>query len=103
MKITSIAQLTSAINTGVLDNDLSTISRAIKLRRDSLSNHKLAEISCGDTVYFGKDVRPEYLFGKPAKVVKINQKSIVVNLIYPAGRFSSNIRTPISFIITNPV
>jgi len=82
------------MNNGDWDEDLSRIESAISARRSLLSAIKLDDFRVGDVVSFNSSTNPKYLIGKRAVVVKINQKRVVVDLVYPRGRFSKNITCP---------
>jgi hypothetical protein len=93
--------LLSIIN-GEADNDLDAIIQAVRTRRQSLASLNVSSLHVGDTVHFSAEIRPRYLIGLPATVVKINPKSITVNCPDDAdyGRFqgSKNVRCPNSLI-----
>lgn len=86
------------IQDGKLDDDLDIITEAIRDRRKLLASRKVIGIKPGDTVQFSDNIRPKYLVGRTATVVKRNTKSIVVSCPDdPAyGRFqnSKNVRCP---------
>jgi hypothetical protein len=71
--------IATAIVTGELDDILDHLDLSITMRRETLSDNIVNEISIGDDVRFNDSVKPKYLAGKTAKVVKINRKTIVVD------------------------
>ena len=91
-----------AIINGEADDSLDAIRSAIAARRQSLASINVAALHAGDTVRFSNAIRPKYLVGLPATVVKLNRESVVVNCPNdPAyGRFTNhrNVRCPNSLI-----
>lgn len=89
--------LLSIIN-GESDSELDAIAEAVRTRKHALASINVVSVSHGDTVRFSDRIRPKYLVGLTAEVVKRNPKSVVVNcpsdLRY--GRFSGarNVRCP---------
>jgi hypothetical protein len=84
-------QLLDAIAAGELDASLVAIADAIDARRELLRTvaaaTALAELRVGDYVMFNHKVRPRYLTHKAATVVEIDDRSVVVRLWRPVGRF----------------
>lgn len=92
------------ISSGNHDDNLRDIILAAQGRTKTLSNRKVQDLDIqpGDEVRFSNSIRPKYLIGKTAKVVKLNSKSVVIDC--PAdpsyGRFenSKGVRCPNSVI-----
>lgn len=93
--------LLSIIN-GDADKDLDAIISAIKARKQALSSINVASTRPGDTIHFSDQIRPKYLVGLPATVVKLNRESVVITCPDTSnyGRFrnSKNVRCPNSLI-----
>jgi hypothetical protein len=93
-----------AILDGDADSFLKSISDAITKRREAINAKKLYMLSPGDTVRFNHLVRPKYLEGLTAEVVKTNTKRIVVKFTdgdsrLKAGRFGyGDFTTPVSLV-----
>lgn len=87
---------------GKYDENLDGIAEALRTRRATLVQRNVVGIKPGDTVKFSDSIRPKYLAGMAATVVKRNAKSIVVDVpADPAyGRFSGarGVRCPNSLI-----
>jgi hypothetical protein len=64
---------------GTHDSDLDAISDAVKQRRQILAARTVSALRPGDTVAFSDLIRPTYLIGREATVVRVNAKSVVVN------------------------
>jgi hypothetical protein len=94
--------LLDSIIGGAHDSDLDAIVGAIRDRQKILAARTVAAIKPGDTVRFSNEIRPRYLVGKTATVVKVNRQSVVVNCpADPAyGRFEGarNVRCPNALI-----
>lgn len=69
--------IVSAIISGDLDDDFDTIKQAIKMRGEHLAQARRLSLKPGDTVVF-TNLRPKYLIGLEAEVVKINPKKVVL-------------------------
>lgn len=81
-----------SILNGDVDDDLDRIQASIKQRREYLASMTVSFLREGDTVRFSDRIRPKYLQGKTATVVKVNQKTIVVDCPSDPsyGRFSGS-------------
>lgn len=84
------------IMTGKYDNHLSLISQVIGNRRNELANRMKTMLLPGDRVKLTDTVRPNYLQGAKGTVVRHLNSRILVRLDYQLGRFSQEIRCPIS-------
>lgn len=84
------------------DDSLDSLSDAIKQRRQIVAARTASSLRSGDTVAFSDLIRPKYLVGLTATVVKVNRQSVVVNCPDDAsyGRFrnAKNVRCPNSLI-----
>lgn len=92
-------QLLDAIAAGELDEHLVAIGDAIHARRELLRTvaaaTALAQLCVGDDVVFNHNVRPRYLMHEAATVVEVDDRSIVVRLWRPVGRFQDgSLRCP---------
>jgi len=96
-------QLVDAIFDGVADNNIDSLTEAIKTRREIKDSRKILLINPGDMVMFNKHARPKYLQGIKAKVTKTNRTTVDVTISEDAWgarkyRGSSGIRTPITIV-----
>jgi hypothetical protein len=98
MKQLTFGEVNTAIITGTFDAELGRIRQSIKTREEMLSLAFKASLSVGDTVKFTDRVRPTYLRGMKAEVVKINDKRIKIKLPEAVGRFSGIITTPVDLV-----
>lgn len=73
--ITDPQEIIRAIQLGVTDDELAQVEFAIKQRR-SLQRYKL---SPGTKVKLNHTVRPKYLVGATATIVRVNKTRVVVN------------------------
>lgn len=91
----------SIIN-GEADADLDEITRAIRVRREVLTSITVGKLVPGSQVHFSDSIRPKYLAGMTATVVKVNPKSVIVSCpddpAYGRFRNGKNIRCPNSLI-----
>lgn len=79
MEATLTAQdLALAILDGKFDEDLDAITGAVRQRRKQVDSIKLLFCGPGDTVQFNSTIRPKYLQGLTATVVKVNKTTITV-------------------------
>lgn len=92
----------NAIQDGACDEHFDLVYGAIKERKSILASRNVVGVRTGDTVTFSNSIRPKYLIGMTATVVKRNPKSVVVTCPDdPAyGRFQNarNVRCPNSLI-----
>lgn len=92
-------QLLDAIAAGDLDPHLVAIADAVQARRELLRTvaaaTALAQLCVGDDVVINQKVRPRYLAHEVATVVEVDDRSVVVRLRRPVGRFRDGmIRCP---------
>src|ERR1700747_699954 len=64
---------------GKHDDELDAIIAAVDGRRKGLASLMVAGINPGDTVQFTDNIRPKYLIGKTATVVRVNRASVVID------------------------
>lgn len=84
----------------VCEADIASLLAAIKAHKAS----KVAQVNCypGDTVTFNASIRPAYLQGLTAQVIRTNSKTVtvVVDEDPRARRFSGvQVRCPKSFLV----
>ena len=95
-------QLVDAILDGVADDNIDSLTAAIKQRREVANGRKLLFINPGDKVVFNRSARPKYLQGIEAKVTKVNKTTVTVDIpedAWGAKKFrGTNVRTPISIV-----
>jgi hypothetical protein len=88
-------QLLDAIAAGELDDHLVAIGDAVRARRELLRTvaaaTALAQLCVGDEVMFDEKVRPRYLTYEAATVVEVDDRSVVVRLWRPVGRFQDGL------------
>lgn len=77
---------------------LAPVADAVKFRTQTLQTQVARSLRRGDRVTIGPRVSPKYLAGVEATVVKVNQKSVTVDLDEPTGRFHKNIGLPIELL-----
>lgn len=91
--------LLEAIAAGDLDDHLIPVADAVHARQHLLNTVRsataLAELCVGDVVRMNQTVRPRYLQGVHGTVVDIDDRTAIVQLQRPKGRFrSGQIRCP---------
>jgi len=96
-------QLVEAILNGVADDNIDSLSAAIKKRREIKNSTKMFMINPGDKVIFNRSANPKYLQGITATVTKINKTTVSVDIPDDAWgarkyRGSKGVRTPISIV-----
>ncbi len=95
-------EVINSIEDGACDDDLTAIISAVRSRQQILAARNVRVLSPGDAVKFSDSIRPKYLIGKTATVVKLNRKTVVVDCPDDPsyGKFSgsSNVRCPNSLI-----
>lgn len=96
-------QLVDAILDGVADDNIDSLTEAIRQRKEVANGRKLLFINPGDTVIFNRAARPKYLQGIEVKVTKVNKTTVSVDIpedAWGARKFrgSKNVRTPISIV-----
>lgn len=90
----------TAILTGRVDAGIDRLERALDERRKALARRVLSGLNPGDTVRFTDKVRPRYLIGATASVVRVNNATAVVRLTSPVygPRYRGEIRVPATLL-----
>ncbi len=90
------------IEDGRCDDDLDGLAHAIKMRRDEIAFSQAEGLRPGDEIAFKAPISPKYLIGLKAEVVKVNRKSVVVDIpadpAYRRFRGGQGVRCPISCV-----
>ena len=90
---------TQKIISGMMDSELDAISKAIDTRKKLLRETKIAltmsDLKIGDKVKL-RDLRPKYINGIVAEVVKLNRTTVAVRMPERSGRFSGIVNCPAS-------
>jgi hypothetical protein len=87
----------TALSNGEFDNDLDTISAAIK-RRLAANAPQVWDFIEGQEVRLSNEANPQYLRGAKATIRQINRTRVVIDLNEPHGRFYRGISTPVSML-----
>src|SRR5574342_1343609 len=101
--IISTDKIISTIIDGYVDASLDGISAAIKQRRKAVNSKKMFLLNPGDTIRFNSLVRPRYLSGVKAEIIRTNQKTITVK-VHEEDKFKARkygygeFRTPIELV-----
>jgi hypothetical protein len=94
--------LAEAIVKGDHDDDLDTIDRALRARRELIARSQLVSVAIGSKVRLKDrpDLRPEYLRGLTGKVTNRGSKNLSVDFDdkEAARRYRGGIRIPADFI-----
>ncbi len=87
----AIETLVALVTAGELDSELyllyNTIGDRIEAIEAARLANALARLSIGDRVRIGHDVRPGYLHGLPATVIRRGTDTITIQLDRPLGKF----------------
>ncbi len=87
---------------GSHDRELDAIIRAARERQETIAGAARFTLKAGDTVRFNGRIRPKYLCGLTATVVKVNQKTVTVSCPsepqYGKYMGSAEVRCPLSLI-----
>lgn len=87
---------------GKLDGHLSALAAAIRDRQKAIAQRDMGSLQPGDMVAFTGKIRPAYLAGLTATVVRVNQTTVTVSVPRaPAyGRFSGSpaLRCPLTLV-----
>jgi len=85
-----------AIRAGDLDEDISLVTEALTARQAA----RALSVRPGEKVRFNGNIKPKYLVGVLASVVKVNSKTVTCRIDDPAtaGRFQGDVRVPVSLI-----
>lgn len=89
-----MSTIPTRILNGEADGEFEQIQAAIKQRRKTLGTIKMAGLKPGDKVTVSAAVRPKYLAGATATVVRVKQSNISVRLDQPVGRFQGMLDLP---------
>jgi hypothetical protein len=87
----AIETLVALVTAGELDGELhllyNTIGDRIEAIEAARHANALARLSIGDRVRIGHDVRPGYLHGLPATVIRRGTDTITIQLDRPVGKY----------------
>jgi len=87
----AIETLVALVTAGELDSELHLLYNTIGDRIEAIEAARLANalarLSIGDRVLIGHDVRPAYLHGLPATVVRRGTETITIQLDRLVGKF----------------
>ena len=72
-------EMLMSITRGDLDGDLRAIEEAVRERERTLARVTTLGLKVGDEVEFSQGIRPKYLAGLTATVVRKNAQSVVVD------------------------
>jgi len=86
------AEIRGAILAGNCDDDLDEITNTIKLRRSQISQNTMLILNPGDSVEIN-GIRPKYLNGLTAEVIKVNQTRVSVRFGNDAQRHANQVCT----------
>jgi hypothetical protein len=86
-----INKLLEDIAGGLYDDNLMTIMQALDARKSAKDSTNITSqnFRIGSVVMFNSRVNPKYLFGRKARIVKINRVKVKILLNEDCGRFSS--------------
>jgi hypothetical protein len=91
-------EIVEAIVRGELDQHLSYIQEAIRLRRNIDAQLLRIELRKGDRVRFVPTIRPKYLAGVEATFVERKSTRVVVDLDERHGRFFRGVNVPMTLL-----
>lgn len=100
--MTNLSDIIKGIDAGDFDADLSYLTEYIRGRRDYLAQQQASELAPGDTVRLD-DIRPKYLIGATATVVRVRQKKVVCTLDHPNGKFPPGAEVAIPLVCVSKV
>jgi hypothetical protein len=87
----AIETLVALVTAGELDSELHLLYNTIGDRIEAIEAARLANalarLSIGDRVRIGHDVRPAYVHGLPATVIRRGTDTITIQLDRPVGKF----------------
>lgn len=99
----TLADISAALRGGTFDNDLAKLESMIAARKRGIAYMLMP----GDTVRFSTQIKPTYLAGLSATVVRVNDKTVTVStpLSPEYGRFSGGraIKVPLSVLVLDRV
>jgi hypothetical protein len=88
----AIETLVHLVTAGELDSELHLLYNTIGDRIEAIESARLANalarLSTGDRVRIGHDVRPGYLHGLPATVIRRGTETITIQLDHPVGKYA---------------
>jgi len=88
----AIETLVALVTAGELDSELHLLYNTIGDRIEAIEAARLANalarLSIGDRVRIGHDVRPAYLHGLQATVIRRGIETITIQLDRPVGKFA---------------
>lgn len=88
----AIETLVALVTAGELDSELHLLYNTIGDRIEAIEAARLANalarLGIGDRVRIGHDVRPGYLHGLPATVIRRGTETITIQLDRPVGKFA---------------
>lgn len=74
-------ELIARITAGEMDDHFIEIKDAIRNRQSVLDHKKRQFLAPGDKVTFAPNIRPKYLAGGTAEVVKVLQKNVTIKIL----------------------
>ena len=87
----AIETLVALVTAGELDSELYLLYNTVGDRIEAIAAARIANararLSLGDRVRIGHDVRPGYLHGLPATVIRRGTDTITIQLDRPVGKF----------------
>jgi hypothetical protein len=90
-----VKDIVAEVLSGKLDDHLSLISDKVRYRREELTSIVAARLRMGDAVKI-IGIKPKYMIGATAKIVRVNRTRAVVNLDRDFGRFCGDITVPLA-------
>jgi len=88
----AIETLVALVTAGELDSELHLLYNTIGDRIEAIEAARLANalarLGIGDRVRIGHDVRPGYLHGLPATVIRRGTETITIQLDRPVGKYA---------------
>jgi hypothetical protein len=88
----AIETLVALVTAGELDSELHLLYNTIGDRIEAIEAARLANalarLGIGDRVRIGHDVRPGYLHGLPATVIRRGTETITIQLDRPVGKYT---------------
>ena len=89
-----------AIQYGEVDENLRAIQRVVQERIKINAMVEMMTLCKDDVVKFNDQIRPAYLRGMMAKVIKINKTTVTVEMLDDHGKFrqGSKVRVPATLL-----
>jgi len=91
----TLAEITSTILSGSVDDNMRDIELAMKNRKEYLKQRMMMRLRAGDTVRVDH-IRPKAICGLTAEVKKVNRTTISVVFGSDAGRYAGPCKVPAS-------